>query len=69
MLLESLVGKTTVEAMAFSPRDMRALLGVPLTTRRLQCAFLPLLTLRNALRKQRGEELLTWAELLEEDAG
>lgn len=67
MLLERLSGKTLHEAETFSPKDMRLLLGVPLTTRRLQCAFLPLLALRNALRKRDDKPLLTWAELLEED--
>ncbi|MDD5041791.1 MAG: iron-sulfur cluster assembly scaffold protein [Candidatus Peribacteraceae bacterium] len=68
MLLEKISGMSVKDAAAFSPKDMRALLGVPLTTRRLQCAFLPLLALRNATRKHRDEPPLTWAELLEEDS-
>ncbi len=68
MLLEKLAQMTVDDAATFSPKDMRTLLGVPLTTRRLQCVFLPLLTLRNAIRKWKNEPLLTWAELLEEDS-
>ena len=56
------------DAEALSPKIMRELLGVPLTTRRLQCAFLPLLTLRNALQKWKKEPQQTWAEIIEEDS-
>ena len=52
---------------ALSPKDIRALLGVPISQRRLKCAMLPLLALRNTLRTWKKEPLLTWAELLEED--
>lgn len=67
MLLEKISGMKTADAALFSPKDMRSLLGVPLTTRRLQCAFLPLLAVRNTLRKHSRNPLLTWTELLEED--
>jgi len=66
MLMEKIQGMKAADAAKLSPKDMRSLLGVPLTTRRLQCAFLPLLTLRNALRKWKKEPSLLWAELLEE---
>jgi len=68
ILLENIAGMKVEDAATLSPKTMRDLLGVPLTTRRLQCGFLPLLTLRNALRKRRKEIPLTWAELLEEDS-
>lgn len=68
MLLEKITGMKVTDAVALSPKTMRDLLGVPLTTRRLQCAFLPLLALHNALRKWKEEPLQTWAELLEEDS-
>lgn len=67
MLLDHIAGMSTAKAAAITPKDMRSLLGVPLTTRRLQCAFLPLLALQNALRKQKNLRALTWAELLEQD--
>jgi len=67
MLLEKISGMSAKDAAKLSPKDMRSLLGVPLTTRRLQCAFLPLLALRNALRKWKDEPAETWPELLEKD--
>lgn len=67
MLSEILVGKTPEEIAAFGPKDMRRLLGVPISTRRSKCAFLPLLALRNALRTYRKEPLLTWMEIMEEE--
>ncbi|MDO8469057.1 MAG: iron-sulfur cluster assembly scaffold protein [Candidatus Peribacter sp.] len=67
MLLEKISGMSVKDAGQLSPKDMRSLLGVPLTTRRLQCAFLPLLALHNALRKSKGEPPETWPELLEQD--
>lgn len=68
ILLEKISGMKAADAATLPPKDMRSLLGVPLTTRRLQCAFLPLLALRNALRKWKGEPTETWPELLDEDA-
>jgi len=69
MLLEKIVGMGMKDAEELSTKDMRALLGVPLTTRRLQCAFLPLFALHNALRKFKGEPTETWPELLDQDQG
>lgn len=67
MLLEKISGMKVADAAKLSPKDMRGLLGIPLTTRRLQCAFLPLLALHNALRKWKGEQTETWPELLDQD--
>jgi len=68
ILLEKISGMGVNDAEKLSPQEMRSLFGVPLTTRRLQCAFLPLMALRNALRKWKGEPTETWPELLEEDS-
>lgn len=68
MLLEKISGMKAADAAALSPKDMRSLLGVPLTTRRLQCAFLPLMALHNALREWKNEPAETWPELLEKDS-
>lgn len=67
LLAEDLSSKTVEEAAALSPGSIRKLLGVPVSERRLKCAMLPLLALKNALRIWKKEPLLTWAELLEED--
>lgn len=68
LLAEQIDGKPLAELSALSPKDIRALLGVPISQRRLKCAMLPLLALKNALHTWKKELLLTWAELLEEDA-
>ncbi|MEI8229704.1 MAG: iron-sulfur cluster assembly scaffold protein [Candidatus Peregrinibacteria bacterium] len=67
MLAETLTGKTLAELETMQPKDMRIILGVPISARRLKCALLPLLALRNALRQQKKEPPLTWAEIVEED--
>jgi len=67
LLAEDLSGKTVEEAAALSPASIRTLLGVPVSERRLKCAMLPLLALKNALRTRKKEPPLAWAELLEED--
>lgn len=67
MLAEELPNMTTTDVAALLPRHMRSLLGVPISTRRLKCALLPLLTLHNALRSCKHLPPETWAELLEED--
>jgi len=67
LLAEQIDGKPLAGLAALSPKDIRALLGVPISQRRLKCAMLPLLALQNALRILKKEPLLTWAELLEED--
>ncbi|MDD4287149.1 MAG: iron-sulfur cluster assembly scaffold protein [Candidatus Peribacteraceae bacterium] len=69
ILLEKIAGMKAADAAKLSPKDMRSLLGVPLTTRRLQCAFLPLMALHNALRKWKDEPTETWPELLDQDQG
>ena len=68
MLLEKISGMNVKDAEKLCPKDMRSLLGVPLTTRRRQCAFLPLLALHNTLRQWKGEPIETWPELLDEDS-
>jgi nitrogen fixation NifU-like protein len=46
MLCEHLEGKPIAEVNAFSPRDMLALVGLPLSPRRLGCALLAYEALR-----------------------
>ena len=68
MLAEEIVGKTMEEALSLPPKFLQNLLGVPISTRRLKCALLPLLALHNALHTQQGRTPETWPELLEEDS-
>lgn len=67
LLSEKIAGMSLTEAAKLSVADMRTLLGVPVSARRLKCAMLPLLALHNTLRAWKKEPLLTWAELLEEN--
>jgi hypothetical protein len=67
LLAEDLISMTVKRATTLHPKHMYALLGVPISTRRLKCALLPLLALRNALQVRGKKPLLTWTELTEED--
>lgn len=68
LLAEKITGTSLDELAALSPKNIRALLGVPVSARRLKCAMLPLLALRNAIRKSKNEPIQSWPELLEEDS-
>lgn len=65
MISETLQGKTIKEMDALSPKEVLALLGVPIGARRLKCALLSLHTLKNALHALRGDTKQTWAETVE----
>ena len=65
LLSEELTGKSLPELIALTPQTMRDLLGVPVSTRRLKCALLPLHTLKNALHLMNNEKVQTWNETAE----
>lgn len=52
ILSEELTGMPVADALALPPARIRELLGVPVGTRRLKCAFLCLHALKNALLPQ-----------------
>ncbi|MDO8648396.1 MAG: iron-sulfur cluster assembly scaffold protein [Candidatus Peregrinibacteria bacterium] len=60
ILNEELRGKSSDEIEALKREDIIVLLGVPISPRRLKCAMLCLHTVKNALRKARGEEPQSW---------
>lgn len=62
MLSETLIGKTTEDATSLLEEDIRTMLGVPISTRRLKCALLCLHTLKNSLHTYHQEPLQTWQE-------
>lgn len=68
MLAETLVGKTLKEADALTADAVRTMLGVPVSTRRMKCAFLGLHVLKNLLRLHRGQPEQGWAETIENGA-
>ncbi len=63
---ETLIGLSPDAAAVLSARDVRALLGVPIGTRRAKCAFLCLHALQNALHALRTEPAQDWATTLHE---
>lgn len=65
MLSEELAGKTTDTIDRMQKEDVLALLGVPISARRLKCALLGLHTLKNALHKVRGEMEQDWNATME----
>ncbi len=64
ILSEELTGMTTQQAEGLTRKDIDELLGVPIGPRRAKCAYLCLHTLKNALRKARGEVDQSWTETL-----
>lgn len=63
MLSDEMMGKTLTEVGAWTKQDVLNLLGVPVGERRLKCALLSLLAIRNAVRSIHGQEPLHWADV------
>ena len=68
LLSEKLEGVTLKKAAELQQKDIFRLLGVPISPRRLQCALIGLHTLKNALRKERGEPPHGWMDTAETDS-
>ena len=62
MLTEEMDGKNIEDMEKITKSEMLEFLGVPIGPRRIKCALLALHTLKNALRKNRGENLQSWLE-------
>lgn len=62
LLSEHVIGKPVEELLSLKKADVLALLGVPVSERRIKCAVLGLHTLQNALRLQQGLPTQSWAE-------
>ena len=62
LLSEHVVGKPVEELLSLTKPELLALLGVPVSERRLKCALLGLHTLKNALRLGIGIAPQTWTE-------
>ncbi len=62
MLSEELTGKSLKEIESMTKEDVYELLGVPVGPRRFKCALLCLHTLKNAVRKFRGDPAGGWRE-------
>ena len=62
ILADELIGKSLADVDTFTADLMKTMLGVPVGTRRLKCAFLSLHTLKNALHTHRNEPVQGWQE-------
>jgi nitrogen fixation NifU-like protein len=62
MLAEDMAGRSVADLERVRKEDIFSLLGVPVGPRRTKCALLALHTLKNALRKARGEAPQRWLE-------
>lgn len=62
LLSEHILGKTIPELLTLTRPDTIALLGVPISERRLKCALLGLHTLQNSLRLYQKLPPQSWAE-------
>lgn len=66
ILSETLSGRSTEEIAQLSAGDVRAMLGVPVGTRRAKCAFLCLHAVQNAIRAAAGQPPQDWAATLQD---
>ncbi len=62
LLSEKLMGMPIDDALKLTKDDVLALLGVPVSERRLKCALLGLHTLLNTLRLQKALPPQSWSE-------
>lgn len=65
ILSEEIIGMTLNEVLAVSKDDLLEMLGVPVSERRLKCAVLSLVTLKNAIHHYLGDGVkLKWIDVL-----
>ncbi len=62
LLSEKVMGMTVTDALSLRKDDILALLGVPVSERRLKCALLCLIAVQNALRIHAALPAQSWAE-------
>lgn len=62
LLSDKVIGLSVQDGLALRKEDVLALLGVPVSERRLKCALLSLIALQNALRIHAKIPSQTWAE-------
>lgn len=62
LLSEKVMGMTVADALALRKDDILALLGVPVSERRLKCALLCLIALQNTVRIHAALPAQSWAE-------
>lgn len=62
LLSEKVIGMTVADTLALRKDDILALLGVPVSERRLKCALLGFHTIRNTLLPNMGLPTQSWTE-------
>lgn len=62
LLSDQLIGKSMSDIDALTPNEITALLGVPISPRRMKCALLCLHTLKNTMHLYRDEPSQGWQE-------
>ncbi len=67
IITEFIKGKTLEEILELGAKDIISLLGIPVSRRRLRCALLSLLSIKNAILKYQNKPLLKWADLDKEE--
>ncbi|MBT3293318.1 iron-sulfur cluster assembly scaffold protein [Candidatus Peregrinibacteria bacterium] len=67
LLSEEIEGKTEEEILKLNKKDIIKMLGVPISTSRIKCALLCLHTIKNTIKKSKGEVLNKWEDTLEID--
>jgi nitrogen fixation NifU-like protein len=66
MLAEELMGKTTGDIEALTKNDILKMLGVEIGPRRLKCALLSLLTIKNALCSLQKRAPMGWKDIVDD---
>jgi nitrogen fixation NifU-like protein len=64
LLSETLIGKTISDIEKLSPQDINHLLQIPIGARRIKCANLSLLCLKNCIHIYKHEDTIGFNELL-----
>ena len=64
ILSEEIIGMPLQDVMELSKQDIFDMLGVPVSQRRIKCALLCLLTLKNAINKFKGEKEIKFIDIV-----
>lgn len=64
ILSEEVIGLTLAEAEKIDKPKVLAMLGVNISERRIKCALMSLLALKNALRAYKKQQPLKWVDII-----
>jgi nitrogen fixation protein NifU and related proteins len=64
LLIEELEDMSLDEINKLSKEDMLDILGIDVSARRIKCALLPLLTIQNLNKKIKGEDSISFIDLI-----